>query len=414
MDHWSRMINRVTGTNFLATNHRLIESIEVRLARIRATATSKAADAVPELQAWLQGFELTWDEICRQQGWADTPATSLGRILEHLLRIGPRALSARLTVKGGKSRPYNASAVFTEPSPTFPVAPDQTEYDTAYGFRLVTSGTDMWHAFATGHYEAEIVETILLLRLAEHVDSFVDVGANIGFYSLLMASQGLPVIACEPASANALRLRSGVSINGFGDSVTIVEAAIGSDEDEHDLKLALGSGGHSLSPTTQPIHGSERVAGTRLDAIVAQHDLGCSVVKIDVEGYENEVLAGATEWMRSRMAPVIIVEAWPDTPSRTGDNHTLVIHALISHGYRVSRISQSYETQATLDAIEHPRDLTPADSGNYLALPPWAANLHEPLTRRIDARVLAPTQRLAAIDAFLARTHRSLKKAVSH
>jgi hypothetical protein len=79
-----------------------------------------------------------------------------------------------------------------------------------------------------GYYEKELSKTIAWLG-REKEGRFVDVGANIGYYSLLWVAQSPEnkAIAIEPSPRVQDLLRENVERNGFGDRITIVEAAAG-------------------------------------------------------------------------------------------------------------------------------------------------------------------------------------------
>ena len=298
-----------------------------------------------------------------------------------------------------------ASAIFAD-EVTFAFPPARTIYQTAYGFKLSTSATDMWQPLATGHYFTELVETGLLLRLAPSVECFVDVGANVGFYSLLMASEGLPVLACEPSSENLRALEEAIEANGFGDRIDVVEAAVGAERGTATLRLsALGSGGHSIVAEPNPrFRATEEVTVLTLDALCSRlPDAGRrTAVKIDVEGFEFEVLAGARGWTSGPDAPILLLEAWPAAQSPAGDNHVRLIETLTGLGYRVFAVSDDPRSEFALADVA--TRAAPPPQANYLALPSWAGDLSETLAPNVDVRAFVPTSRLTSIEGFLRRT----------
>ena len=69
-----------------------------------------------------------------------------------------------------------------------------------------------------------------MLRLTPHLTHFVDVGANIGFFSLLVANESsgrIKVVAFEPFAQSLLALRGAVAANGFDRSITVIPKAVG-------------------------------------------------------------------------------------------------------------------------------------------------------------------------------------------
>jgi len=120
-------------------------------------------------------------------------------------------------------------------------------------------------------------------------DLAFDVGANIGDRTDAMLSVGARVVAFEPQPkcAREVRARAG------SDRLTVVESAMGSQVGQAELHLTSTHGWASLRPDWQRSDelGTMTVPVTTLDAEIARHGkpIFC---KIDVEGYEAEVLKG--------------------------------------------------------------------------------------------------------------------------
>ena len=154
-----------------------------------------------------------------------------------------------------------------------------------------------WEIFKTGMYEPESLALKMQIMTGEP-GIFVDVGANFGWYTCAVASiAGATVIAIEPDSENCSSLRKNVMRNGF-DNVAIFNGAVG----PHSalLPLCRRSAGNSgtvavhteqSTRTDQPVW----VASRSLDVLLTElvHPVAQPVLmKMDVEGYEPQVLAG--------------------------------------------------------------------------------------------------------------------------
>jgi len=127
---------------------------------------------------------------------------------------------------------------------------------------------------------------------------FIDVGANLGLYTCVMARQGVAprVIAFEPDHENFARLARNIALNGLEDRVEAHQAAAGAK-----------SGTARLFPSARDNRGQSRLGERSADCpdgssydvpVVTLDDLvrltDCTIaVKMDVEGHEGEVLAGA-------------------------------------------------------------------------------------------------------------------------
>ena len=144
---------------------------------------------------------------------------------------------------------------------------------------------------------------------------FVDVGANDGYYTLFAARRVGPggrVVSVEPSSRERAHLERNLTRNGIG-NVEVVPAALGAAAGHADLHLAHGAHtGHntlgSFAHDDVVPARIERVPLETLDAVVARLALPhVDVVKIDVEGGEANVIAGARTVLAS-MRPVLLME----------------------------------------------------------------------------------------------------------
>ena len=150
-------------------------------------------------------------------------------------------------------------------------------------------------------------------------DLVIDAGANIGAYTLFLAhlvgSRGR-VLAVEPAPLAAGRLRENVALNGLS-QVEVVEAALGRSAGTASMTMTS-----DVSNTLAPIATSraKRTVPVRpMDALVQGTP---SFVKLDVEGYEHEVLVGAPKVLDAR--PILQIELTPHLLRRMGTSSTQV------------------------------------------------------------------------------------------
>jgi FkbM family methyltransferase len=155
--------------------------------------------------------------------------------------------------------------------------------------------------WATGRVERP-VQRVLAERLGPG-DVFYDVGANVGFYTLLAARAVGPtghVVAFEPHAKNIRALEYNVALNGLVNVLVVPQAVSGSSGTGY-----LQSGNRA---TARLAAAGDEVATVALDDFVAEHpELGPALVKIDVEGHETELLAGA-ERLLARSSPALVCE----------------------------------------------------------------------------------------------------------
>ena len=125
-----------------------------------------------------------------------------------------------------------------------------------------------------------------------------DVGANIGAYTVLFAQwtgAAGRVFAFEPSPPSIAGLREQLRLNGVSDRVEIVEAAVSHRPGSAVFDCGGASGTNALVPDTESSAHMIRVDTTSLDAFCEARGVHPSIVKIDVEGAELDVLRGARD-----------------------------------------------------------------------------------------------------------------------
>lgn len=159
----------------------------------------------------------------------------------------------------------------------------------------------------------------LVERLLAPDQCFMDVGANVGAYSLLAArkvgSKG-KVIAIEPLPSTTRALRTTIAINGISGIVDLHECALGAAKGQATLYAGATSGHSSmLDPAESYVRGFE-VSVVRGDDLIGKYKP--SLIKIDVEGWELEVVRGLEKFIAKAKQIGIIVEFSPVHVRRKG------------------------------------------------------------------------------------------------
>lgn len=170
---------------------------------------------------------------------------------------------------------------------------------------------------------------------------FVDAGANIGYFSLQAASvvgSTGAVVAFEPIARVAQQITKSASVNQFN-NITVRPVALGSQPGT--LTLSLMSGNIGGSSLVKDIPGSKKeiVEVTTLD-IELSNQTRVDVIKIDVEGYELEVLQGAKRVLDIHR-PVLVMEFSPSVyEKRDSGNAKSILELLQSYEYTISDIER--------------------------------------------------------------------------
>lgn len=201
------------------------------------------------------------------------------------------------------------------------------------GFRWELNLSEVIDAslYFSGSFEPLAEEVI-----AQHVSEgmhVIDVGANIGYHTLRMAravGNSGRVIAVEPTTRAVTRLRRNLELNGIR-NVGVVVAAV-ADYDKAAADLALQSS-YPLSGEKPMEH--VRVPVMTLDSLVATSAFErLDFIKIDVDGFEAQVLRGARESLR-RFRPVLFFEVTPSSLEAAGESLADMVDSLSTLGYSV-------------------------------------------------------------------------------
>src|SRR6266446_7116032 len=141
----------------------------------------------------------------------------------------------------------------------------------------------------------EFVEMGFLLHLLRPDDLFLDVGANIGAYTILAARVcRARALAFEPDPGTARALRRNIAINHLSALADVRESAVGGIRGQ----IAFTVGLDTMNRVARPDEKSARLVSIRrLDDI--PEAAAPTLIKLDVEGYEEQVLSGASRVLGS-------------------------------------------------------------------------------------------------------------------
>jgi FkbM family methyltransferase len=168
------------------------------------------------------------------------------------------------------------------------------------------------HLLMDGFWEMWVTEA--MLRLVRRGSVVADVGANLGYFTLLLADLTGPegrVLSFEPNPKLGALLDKSLQVNGFAGFTDLHRVALGAGESQLRLEVQDSSPGggrvllpgarrsdHATSEVTVPVR--------RLDTI--EHALAAEFIKIDVEGFEQQVWHGMTGILKQKKPLTIFME----------------------------------------------------------------------------------------------------------
>lgn len=198
----------------------------------------------------------------------------------------------------------------------------------------------------------------LMARVREG-DVVADVGAHVGVYTVALARRVGPrgrVVAFEPDAANFRQLESHVRLNDVGDRVSLIQAAVAK---HAGTVLVSGDGTSEVRVDRTPNETSRSVPAVAIDSHFTAERI--DILKIDVEGYELEVLEGAVACLADcRRGPrLIYVEVHPYAWHSVPDTSRALLDLLERAGYRVEGLDGQPVTEiASYGEVVARRQLT--------------------------------------------------------
>jgi len=322
---------------------------------------------------WSENYRELWETICLQLNWHGhhqdnkSPMAMINNFLGHtrIDRVWP----------------------FESPILNGGVALSKTESiacKTLLDFQVFINGLDSWEPLAYG--VLGMSQTLLMLRLIPYVEQFIEVGAKTGYYSFMAAQQGMPVLALEPSPTEYALLDSGKELNGFF-NLRAMRCSFGETVDGGTIYLENGNSPRAL--------------------MLSDYRATGSLIKLAVPGLELSLLRGAGDWLEGYDAPTILVDTGIDQLANHKNGYQIVTSELEKLGYSIYALNDRLVDGSQLLTPLGGRTVSKPTSV-YLAMPPMAKDLAEPLDRVVDMRVFTSTAKLEALHHFVKNSFEGL------
>jgi FkbM family methyltransferase len=210
------------------------------------------------------------------------------------------------------------------------IFPGIHQFDWVFPSKLYVSKSE---ASVTGNLYCglmEFEEMSFLLHYLQSEDLFVDVGANSGSYTILASAvQGSSVISFEPVHNSFTRLLNNVGLNNVTHLVDLRKKAIGAEIGSVRISSDFDSTNRILG-NQDSTEDSVLVEISTLDLEIQRIP---KIVKIDVEGFESQVLAGASDLLKNKNLKAVIIEL-----NGSGRNYgfldSMIANTLVKSGFK--------------------------------------------------------------------------------
>ena len=211
------------------------------------------------------------------------------------------------------------------------LAPGVIAFDWINGSKfLVRAGeTGLTGNIYTGLHE--FPDMAFLLHVLRKEDLFIDVGANVGSYTILACSAiGARGYAFEPVPRTYKRLVDNIRLNHLENRVECLNIGVGREQGRLAFTSHMNTENHALASGEQG-DGAIDVEVSTLDAVL--RDESPALMKIDVEGFETPVLEGAVETLKKPTLHSVIMEL-NGCGSRYGFDESRILKTMLDHGFK--------------------------------------------------------------------------------
>ena len=211
------------------------------------------------------------------------------------------------------------------------LVPGDVVYEWINGARFVVAKGEMTLTGNVYCGMTEFTEMCFLIHVLRDHDLFVDVGANVGSFTILAGvAVGACVIAFEPVPASFSRLDQNIRLNRMENRVTALNLAVGAAEGDIPFTSDEGAMNH-VAPPEERRSGNIVVPISTLDSTLGEQSP--ALMKIDVEGYETPALEGAAQTLQRESLHSVIIEL-AGHGERYGFDERKIVGIMAGYGFR--------------------------------------------------------------------------------
>ena len=196
-------------------------------------------------------------------------------------------------------------------------------------------------------FSANLVE-----NFAKTADLFVDIGAHYGYYSLLVgiSNPDCQVFSFEPVPENYEILAKNIDVNDFK-NIKAINKAISNNEEKQIFHISEASDNGGFIKHPEIAHVRELLPETELLSKVLNENIDAAVmIKIDVEGYEYEIIESIETELSEREDITLIIEYNPKCLKAAGRDPVLLLNKIKSLGYEIFLINDKTNRYYQLDS----------------------------------------------------------------
>jgi FkbM family methyltransferase len=190
-------------------------------------------------------------------------------------------------------------------------------------------------------------QTEIVKKYVREGDIVIDIGAHVGYYTLLMAQlvgKNGKVYSFEPDPVNFQLLKKSVEINGF-ENVVLIQKAVSNITDK--VKLFLGDDDSAINRIYDAKLGDAKesidVNSVTIDEYFKENDELINFIKLDSEGSEVKIINGMKQFLSRNKKLVMMTEFFPFLIKKSGDEPNQYLKSLEKSGFSLYNILDKNE-----------------------------------------------------------------------
>ncbi|WP_395739746.1 FkbM family methyltransferase [Prosthecobacter sp.] len=213
-----------------------------------------------------------------------------------------------------------------------------------HGVRLALNPQDaiVSGALSLGCYETSLSE--LFRATIKPGMNVLDIGANIGLYSMIAANEAGPtgrVVAVEPEAGNCAFVERSRQLNGF-ENIAIINKAASDREGTLNLYLCAENKADHRVYDAGGDRPHVKVQATSIDFLLQEQGVTrLDVIKIDVQGAEYQVFVGMQKTLQSQPNLTIFMEFWPWGLLQSGSDPQKLLDLLVQAGFSMGEFDDT-------------------------------------------------------------------------
>lgn len=235
------------------------------------------------------------------------------------------------------------------------------------GHKMFLDSKDTLYLSINGVYEP--FETELVKKEIKNGDVVLDIGANIGYFTLIFAKivgEEGKVFAFEPDPTNFSLLKKNVEINGY-QNVILIQKAVSNKTGKIKLYLSEENlAGHRI----YNLHGDRKsieIEAIQLDDYFENYNGKIDFIKMDIEGAEGQAIQGMFNLLKKNKTVKIVTEFLPIALKISGIEPIEYLKMLIEHGFKLYHINEQKNRIEPVDIPKLLETYTP-EKGNFTNL----------------------------------------------